>query len=156
MKKSKSWLAAACAGLAVVLFTLSGNIFAYSQESEPNTDTDLGEVKAINAEFNFDAVTKGTYVKLSDEAEAYQDIIRELSNDIPDFDMSDYRAFANEYADGKGTVKLRYYIGDIQTSAVLTIVVEDGKAEYMSSEYSAAHYGKVNEDIIIEKNWNRK
>lgn len=132
-------------------FTSLKTLIVNSQEGDLNIGVNLEEMKAVDGEFNFDHITKGTYVKLSDEAEAYHDIISILSNDIKDFDLSDYRVLANEYADGKGIVKVRYYIGDIQTSAVITIVVKDGKIKYMSSEYSTMRYRKINEDIIKEK-----
>lgn len=97
------------------------NVVANSQTTNYQIDIDVADVVKASGSFDFALVETNRYIDLSEVKDQYQDIISIMAANDPDFDMAHY---ANEYADNTGIIKLRYYIDDIQTSAVTVFEIE--------------------------------
>lgn len=104
---------------------------------------------SLGVAIDLSTITCGEYFDLSAETDVFEEIINVLSCENDDFDVSDYKVLVNEYAQGKAIIKVRYYIDNIETSAVNVFIVKDGKVEYMSNQYSFSQYDEVNETALI-------
>lgn len=109
---------------------------------------DTADVVKVSGKFDFASVETNQYVNLSEVRTQYQAIISIMVSHDPEFDVANYKVFANEYADNTGIIKVRYYIDDIQTSAVTVFKIKDGVIDYVSYASDLSQYEAVNETSI--------
>lgn len=125
------------------------NVVTNSKTTDYQIDIDVTDVVDVSGNFDFASVETNRYIDLSEVEEQYQDIISIMVANDPDFDVENYKVLANEYADNTGIVKVRYYIDDIQTSAVTVFKIKDGVVDYVSYANDLTKYDVVDETEIL-------
>lgn len=125
------------------------NVVNASKTTSYQIDISTDDVAKSAGEFDFSSVPTNQYDSLSEVKTQYQDIISIMATHDPDFDVADYKVLANEYADYTGIIKVRYYIDDIQTSAVAVFKIKDGKIDYVSYASDLTKYEEVNETSLL-------
>ena len=85
--------------------------------------------------FDFSSVVNGEYVPLEEVKTEYAGIIQLMSKRDSKFDLSQYKVLANGYFGDDGIIKVRYYLDDIETSAVIVFTVVDGKIVSYSDSF---------------------
>ena len=125
------------------------NVVNASKTTGYQIDIDIDDVTEAAGEFDFSSVTTNQYVCLSKVIRQYKDIISIMSAHDSEFDVADYKVLANEYADDTGIIKVRYYIDDIQTSAVTVFKIKNGKIDYVSYASNLTKYEEVNETALL-------
>lgn len=129
------------------------NVIDNSKTTNCQISVDTDDIEKTAGKFDFNSVTTKEYVDLSRFKTQYQDIISIMTNHNPEFDISDYKVLANEYADNTGVIKLRYYIDNVQTSAVTVFKIKDGTIDFVSYANDLTNYQEVNKaNIISAKN----
>ena len=125
------------------------NVVNASKTTNYQIEIDTADVVKASGEFDFSSVDTNKYVSMSEVKVQYQDIILIMAAHDPEFDVADYKVLANEYADDTGIIKVRYYIDDIQTSAVTVFKIKDGKIDYVSYASDLSQYETVNETSLL-------
>lgn len=99
------------------------------------TESNVRIITMENIPFDFNSVVNGKYVPLEEVKKEYAGIIQLMSKRDSKFDLSQYKVLANGYFGDDEIIKLRYYMDDIETSAVIVFTVVDGKMVSYSDSF---------------------
>lgn len=112
------------------------NIALNNKSANLTTESDMSIITTEKIiPFDFSSVVNGEYVPLEEVKTEYAGIIQLMSKRDSKFDLSQYKVLANGYFGDDGIIKVRYYLDDIETSAVIVFTVVDGKVVSYSDSF---------------------
>jgi hypothetical protein len=106
----------------------------FESEKAPPSILDLEGVIPASGAFELHSVQLDTDLILIEVTDEYATVIEALRSVDQDFDPEGYRVRAHDSSGGRGngSVFVTLYIGDIKTSSIYLVNVDDGNIEYVS------------------------
>jgi hypothetical protein len=103
-------------------------------DNVPPSMLDLEGVIPVSGAFELHSVQLDTDLILIEVADEYATVIEALRSVDQDFDPEGYKVRAHDSSGGRGngSVFVTLYIGDIKTSSIYLVNVDDGNIEYVS------------------------